>query len=48
MIGTFVVFFLFPKKDDEERLLAEYHSQDTSEHNGTVVFSNRRMSLKEA
>jgi hypothetical protein len=36
MIGAFVVFFLFPKKDDEERLLAEYHSQDTLEHNGTV------------
>jgi len=29
MLGAAVVFFLFPKKDAEERLLAEYHSQDT-------------------
>jgi MFS family permease len=30
LIGATVVFFLFPKKDDEERLLAEYHAEDTA------------------
>src|SRR5271165_6394782 len=32
LLGAALVFFLFPKKDDEERLLAEYHSQDTLRH----------------
>jgi MFS family permease len=36
LLGAAVVFFLFPKKDDEERLLAEYHSQDTSRHTGSA------------
>jgi EmrB/QacA subfamily drug resistance transporter len=30
VIGFVLVFFMFPKKDDEERLLAEYHAVDTS------------------
>jgi hypothetical protein len=30
LLGAMLVFFLFPKKDDEERLLAEYQSEDTS------------------
>ena len=30
LLGAVLVFFLFPKKDDEERLLAEYHAEDTS------------------
>jgi len=29
VLGAVLVFFLFPKKDDEERLLAEYHATDT-------------------
>jgi hypothetical protein len=29
VIGAAVVFFCFPRRDDEERLLAEYHAQDT-------------------
>ena len=29
LVGGAIVFFLFPKKADEERLLAEYHAQDT-------------------
>ena len=29
LIGAAIVFFLFPKRDDEQRLLAEYHAQDT-------------------
>ena len=30
LAGAAIVFFLFPKKEDEQRLLAEYHAQDTS------------------
>jgi MFS transporter, DHA2 family, multidrug resistance protein len=29
-LGAALVFFLFPKKDEEERLLAEYHAEDTT------------------
>ncbi len=29
LIGATVVFFLFPKREDEERLLARYHAEDT-------------------
>ena len=36
LLGAMLVFFLFPKKDDEEQLLAEYHSQDTSRHAGAA------------
>src|SRR5271166_447169 len=35
LIGAVLVFFLFPKKNDEQRLLVEYHSQDTSGHAGS-------------
>ena len=27
--GAAIVFFLFPKKEDERRLLAEYHAADS-------------------
>lgn len=30
LLGAALVFFLFPKKDDEERLLAQYHAEDTA------------------
>jgi MFS transporter, DHA2 family, multidrug resistance protein len=30
VLGAAVVFFLFPRKDEEERLLARYHAEDTS------------------
>ena len=30
LLGATLVFFLFPRRDEEERLLAEYHSQDTA------------------
>jgi hypothetical protein len=36
LLGATVVFFLFPKKAYEERLLAEYHSQDTSQYAGSA------------
>jgi hypothetical protein len=29
LVGFLLVFFMFPKKADEDRLLAEYHAQDT-------------------
>jgi DHA2 family multidrug resistance protein-like MFS transporter len=29
LVGAALVFFCFPKRDDEQRLLAEYHAQDT-------------------
>jgi DHA2 family multidrug resistance protein-like MFS transporter len=29
LVGGAIVFFLFPKRADEERLLAEYHAEDT-------------------
>jgi MFS transporter, DHA2 family, multidrug resistance protein len=29
LLGATVVFFLFPKKEEEERLLRDYHAQDT-------------------
>jgi EmrB/QacA subfamily drug resistance transporter len=30
LLGAVVVFFLFPKRDEEERLLAAYHAEDAS------------------
>jgi MFS transporter, DHA2 family, multidrug resistance protein len=30
LLGAVLVFFLFPKKYDEERLLTQYHAEDTS------------------
>jgi DHA2 family multidrug resistance protein-like MFS transporter len=30
LLGAAVVFFLFPKRDDERRLLAAYHAEDTA------------------
>jgi hypothetical protein len=31
LLGAIVVFFLFPKREEEERLLAAYHAEDASE-----------------
>lgn len=31
LLGAALVFFLFPKKDEEEALLARYHAEDVSE-----------------
>jgi DHA2 family multidrug resistance protein-like MFS transporter len=30
LIGAALVFFMFPKLDEERQLLAEYHAEDTS------------------
>jgi EmrB/QacA subfamily drug resistance transporter len=37
LLGAALVFFLFPKKDDEEELLARYHAEDTAPHARPVV-----------
>jgi MFS transporter, DHA2 family, multidrug resistance protein len=29
LLGAVLVFFLFPRRDDEEQLLAQYHAEDT-------------------
>ena len=34
LLGAVLVFFMFPKHDDEKRLLAEYHAQDTAAEPG--------------
>ena len=31
LLGAVLVYFMFPKRDEEKRLLAEYHSDDTEE-----------------
>jgi hypothetical protein len=31
VLGAILVFFAFPRRDEEERLLAAYHAQDTRE-----------------
>jgi hypothetical protein len=28
LLGAALVFFLFPKRDDERKLLAQYHAED--------------------
>ena len=33
LVGATVVFLFFPKRDDERRLLDEYHAQDTGGEN---------------
>jgi hypothetical protein len=30
VLGAALVFFVFPRKDEEDRLLAEYHAEDTT------------------
>jgi MFS family permease len=34
VLGAALVFFMFPRKDDEQRLLAEYHQIDTRQTKG--------------
>ena len=34
LLGAALVFFLFPKKDEEEQLLARYHAEDVASHSG--------------
>ena len=34
LLGAALVFFMFPKKEQEEQLLAEYHAEDVASHSG--------------
>jgi MFS transporter, DHA2 family, multidrug resistance protein len=36
LLGAALVFFLFPRREDETRLLAQYHAEDTSAETGSV------------
>ena len=36
VLGAAIVFFLFPKKEEEQRLLAEYQARDTEPHGGAA------------
>ena len=40
-LGALLVFFMFPKRDDEQRLLAEYHAEDTKPGASDVVHTGR-------
>jgi hypothetical protein len=31
LLGAVLVYFKFPRREEEERLLGEYHAQDTRE-----------------
>ena len=42
MLGAALVFFFFPKRDDEERLLAEYHVTDTTDTRERPVLRSGR------
>ena len=37
LLGAVVIFFFFPKHDDEQRLLAEYHANDTASDHSDVT-----------
>ena len=41
LLGAVLVFFMFPKHEREEQLLAEYHQQDTVARRGGVADSPR-------
>jgi DHA2 family multidrug resistance protein-like MFS transporter len=43
LVGAVLVFFMFPKYDDERRLLAEYHDEDTRAPSGAAAESNHRV-----
>lgn len=34
LLGATLIFFRYPKKDDERRLLADYHAEDLSRRAG--------------
>ncbi len=48
VLGAALVFFMFPRKDEEERLLAEYHAADTRGAEGGVTGSVRSTRATEA
>ena len=41
LLGTALVFFLFPRKRQEQELLARYHAEDTGTAAGSAPASAR-------
>ena len=41
LLGAVLVFFLFPKKDDEQRLLAAYHAEDVGRRRDVEALPSR-------
>ena len=41
LLGAVLVFFLFPKKDEEERLLAAYHAEDAGHRRDVEALPSR-------
>ena len=41
LLGAALVFFMFPRRDDEQRLLAAYHTEDTKPEASDVAHSGR-------
>jgi hypothetical protein len=46
LLGAVLVFFLFRKNDDEEKLFAQYHAEDTLPNNSCERTADQ-ISLKE-
>jgi hypothetical protein len=43
LLGAVLVFFMFPKRAQEEELLARYHAEDTARREGAAPAQNRRL-----
>ncbi len=43
LLGAALVYFMFPKRAQEEELLARYHAEDTARHEGAVAAQDRRL-----
>jgi MFS transporter, DHA2 family, multidrug resistance protein len=41
LLGAVLVYFMFPRLDEEKRLLAEYHTQDTGETAAEATISTK-------
>jgi hypothetical protein len=41
LLGAVLVFLMFPKKDDEQRLLAAYHAEDLGRRRDVEALPNR-------
>ena len=46
LVGAALIFFLFPGKEDEQRLLGEYQVQDASPHGSTPLSPRRSEPLE--
>jgi DHA2 family multidrug resistance protein-like MFS transporter len=48
LLGAVLVYFMFPKHEEEERLLAEYHATDTKAAGSSAVAPSARLEPQEA